>query len=221
MYWSGRKLAALTALFVFSLAAGNGVASTAQVASIVPEETTIGKDGRAQETKSAADKKEQKDHASTASVKFEIDAPREQVWKALTDFPSYPEVFKRIRSCKVTKQEGNLVYTEAYLKPQMFLKQACQHTVNDLSGKPEHLTWRMLDGNFKSVSGHWQLKPIENDTRCQVVYTISVDAGPFIPKYLTGLLLKMMQKEAVASIKSRAENSQDKASQTKTANTEG
>ena len=66
-------------------------------------------------------------------------------------------------------------------------------------------------------NGEWLLKPIENDTRCQVVYTISYDPGPFIPKPLAGMVLHMMQKEAVVAIKARAETAVEKSTQGKAA----
>lgn len=179
---------------------------------------------RASDSQSADEakvKREKQEKFATATANFEIDAPRELVWKTLTNFSDYPDIFSQIRSCKVTKQDGDLIYTESYLKPQMFLKQPCQHTVNDLSGKPAQLTWKLIDGNFKSVCGSWQLKPVENDTRCKVVYIISVDAGPFIPRPLTGILLKMMQKEAVCALKTRAETlMQERQKAAKTANSQ-
>lgn len=143
-------------------------------------------------------------HFAKAVTCFEIAAPRDAVWQTLTNFDRYPELFKRIKTCKVTKREGDLVFVESFLKSQLFLKQTCQHTVNDLGHKPDQLSWKMLDGNFKSVEGEWKLEPKDgNHTR--VTYRIEVEGGPYIPQTLVSMFLKVVQKEATTSVKSAAE----------------
>lgn len=136
---------------------------------------------------------------------FTVKAPKEVVWRILTDFNSYPRVFSRMTSCSVTKRDGNLVYVESFLKPQVMVKQQCQHTVNDLAGKPDLLRWKMLDGNFKAVEGEWRLKATNNGHQCQVRYTLALEPGAAIPKPMAGFVIKMMQKEIITSVRDVAE----------------
>ena len=140
-----------------------------------------------------------------------IKAPREYVWATLTDFPRYPDIFPRMKSCQVLKREGGLVYLETHLKQQMFVKQEIQHTVNDLSGKPDVLKWKMLDGNFKTVIDEWKIQadPQKTDS-CKVSYTLEVDPGPVIPKPMASMALKIIQKEIVANVKQVVENQFEK-----------
>lgn len=134
-----------------------------------------------------------------------IKAPKELVWRLLTDFNNYPHLFPRMKTCTVTKREGNLVYCESNLKPQIMVKQTVQHTINDLGGRPDVLRWKAVDGNFKAVEGEWSLKSTKDGRCCQVRYTLALDAGPAIPKPMVGFVIKMMQKEIVGSIKEVAE----------------
>jgi ribosome-associated toxin RatA of RatAB toxin-antitoxin module len=152
-----------------------------------------------------AQETEKSKHVARGIVQVQINAPREAVWSVLTNFSNYPEVFERIQSCKVTKKDGDLVFTESLLKPHMFLNQPCQHAVNDLTQGPNVLTWRAIDGNFKSMGGKWELRPSGTDNKCTAVYTLEVDAGNCIPTPLVGMLMKGMQKEIVASVKKTAE----------------
>jgi ribosome-associated toxin RatA of RatAB toxin-antitoxin module len=138
---------------------------------------------------------------SSSVFETTIKAPKEIVWAALTDFNRYPQIFPRMKSCQILKREGSLVYLETILKPQMFVKQECQHTINDLAGEPDILHWRMIDGNFKSVEGEWRLKPSKDKQGCLVSYTLKVDPGPIIPKPMAVMALKMVQKEIVVNIK--------------------
>lgn len=159
----------------------------------------------------AADDEKPKVKLSRSVFETTIKAPREYVWATLTDFPRYPDIFPRMKSCQVLKREGGLVYLETHLKQQMFVKQEIQHTVNDLSGKPDVLRWKMLDGNFKTVIGEWKIQadPLKADS-CKVSYTLEVDPGPVIPKPMASMALKIVQKEIVANVKQVVENQFEK-----------
>jgi ribosome-associated toxin RatA of RatAB toxin-antitoxin module len=145
-------------------------------------------------------------HGAHGVIEVQIGAPADVVWQVLTSFSSYPVVFKRIKSCRITKREGDLVFTETYLKPHLFLNQPCQHAVNDLTGAPHVLTWRALDGNFKAMGGKWELKPAKSGDGCIAKYTLEVDAGGCMPAPIVGIALRGMQREIVTSLKESAEH---------------
>lgn len=144
--------------------------------------------------------KNSKTKLAKATIEVKVHAPKEFVWRALTDFSRYPRIFPKVRTCQVLKREGDLVYIESFLKPQLFVNQQCQHTINDLKGKPDTLRWKMVDGTFKSVEGQWQLKASSNND-CLISYTLEVDPGPAIPRPVANMALKMTQKEIVGNIK--------------------
>lgn len=177
-----------------AIAAATGGNTTTTVASALPEQSASGKLNK---------------HLSSGVTRVEINAPPQVVWQVLTDFSKYPQVFEKIKSCRVTKREGNLVFTETYLHPHMFLNQPCQHVVNDLTCGPQLLTWQALDGNFKAMEGAWQLKPAGCADHCIAVYTLSVDAGGVIPSPIVGLVLRGVQKDVLTAVKKSAESSYD------------
>jgi ribosome-associated toxin RatA of RatAB toxin-antitoxin module len=143
---------------------------------------------------------------SRLSTDIVINAPQQFVWDRLVNFNSYPTLFPRLKTCQVVKKEGNLVYIESYLKPQMFINQPCQHTINDLEDKPDTLKWKLTDGNFKAVEGEWKLRSIDDGQHTDVRYTMEVDPGPLIPRPIINLALKMVQREAVNNVKSAVEH---------------
>ncbi|MBC7999920.1 MAG: hypothetical protein IAF58_18340 [Leptolyngbya sp.] len=161
---------------------------------------------QAKETAHAAEKKE-KDEAKNiaeSSVSTIISSEQGLVWKTLTSFERYPQIFKRIKSSAVTKREGELVYVETYLKPAMFVKQPLQHTVNNLSACPGQLRWQQLDGNFKHIEGSWEIVP-EDSNRTKVIYTLHVDAGSLVPPSMVSFFLSFVQKEVLAQLKQYVE----------------
>ncbi len=140
-----------------------------------------------------------------ATVEVQINAPVSKVWAILTDFKNYPVIFSKIETCNVLKCNKSLVYIESFLKPQMFVKQTCQHTVNDLSQGPNRLSWYMLDGNFQYLEGSWQLLPQAEGKICKAIYTIKTIPGSVIPKGLVNVALSMIQHEVVNSLKMACE----------------
>ena len=142
---------------------------------------------------------------SRASTDIVINAPQQFVWDHLVNFAEYPKLFPRLKTCQVVKKQGDLVYIESLLKPQMFVTQPCQHTINDLEDKPDTLKWKLTDGNFKAVEGEWKLKAIDDGLHTQVRYTMEVDPGPLIPRPVIVMALKMVQHEAVNNVKATVE----------------
>jgi ribosome-associated toxin RatA of RatAB toxin-antitoxin module len=143
---------------------------------------------------------------SKASTECVILAPQQFVWDRLTNFAVYPKLFPRLKTCQVLKKEGDLVYIESLLKPQMFVTQPCQHTINDLEDKPDSLKWKLTDGNFKAVEGEWELDSIDGGQHTKVKYTMEVDPGPLIPRPVIVLALKMVQHEAISGVKAMVEH---------------
>ena len=143
---------------------------------------------------------------SKASTEIVIMAPQQFVWDRLTNFTVYPKLFPRLKTCQVLKKEGDLVFIESLLKPQMFVSQPCQHTINDLQDKPDSLKWKLTDGNFKAVEGEWELDSIDDGQHTKVKYTMEVDPGPLIPRPIIVMALKMVQREAITGVKAMVEN---------------
>lgn len=144
-----------------------------------------------------------------ATVKMVINAPPEKVWSSLVDFPHYPQIFKRMRTCAVVKQQGDLVWLESNLKPQFFVRRTYNRAVTDLAGKPMVLNFHTLDEKYDSVRGRWELSPAYDEQHCQVTYTVEMAPGAMVPECMISLVLKFVQKEIVDELKDWVESSTD------------
>jgi ribosome-associated toxin RatA of RatAB toxin-antitoxin module len=187
------------------------------IANVQPQEpeakkgnATASDEGNGKEAQSyfEQERKARKRKYAHSSSTVYIYAPQAIVWKVLIDFEHYPEYFKRIDTCHITKREHGLLFAETYLKPQMFVKKLCQHTVSDISQGPNYLQWKMLDGNFTSVVGSWKLsttKDKKGESVCEAEYTLEADPGPVIPSPLVSFLLHQVEHEVVTSFKKACE----------------
>ena len=88
----------------------------------------------------------------------------------------------------------------------------CQQAVNDLGGKPNVLNWKLIDGNFKSVKGKWELSTTPGASKCAIIYTLIVDPGPIVPKFLVSFVLHNLQKEIILALQEWLETTKVSAS---------
>lgn len=139
-----------------------------------------------------------------SSVSITIAADPPEVWKTIIGFEEYPAIFKRIKTSAVTKKEGDYIFVETCLKPQMFVKNQMQHTVSYIANAPKTLNWKQLDGNFKHVDGSWHLDSVAGG-KTNLTYTLHVDAGPIVPPSMVSFFLKFVQKEVVGQLKAYIE----------------
>lgn len=135
-----------------------------------------------------------------SSVSITIAAQPAEVWKTIISFEEYPAIFKRIKTSQVTRKEGDYIYVETCLKPQMFVKNQMQHTVSCITNGPKSLNWKQLDGNFKHVDGSWHLDSVDGG-KTNLTYTLHVDAGTIVPPSMVSFFLKFVQKEVVGQLK--------------------
>lgn len=130
------------------------------------------------------------------------------VCNALVRFEDYPRIFKRIKTSEITKREGDLIFVETYLKPQMFVKNNVQHTVTNIADSPHRINWKQLDGNFKHVDGSWNLTAVDGG-KTKLRYTLHVDAGTLVPPSMVAFFLKFVQNEIVKQLKQYVEQQEN------------
>lgn len=139
-----------------------------------------------------------------SAVDIMIASTPTNVWNALVKFENYPRIFKRIKTSEIIKRDGDLIYVETYLKPQMFVKNAVQHTVTNIADSPHRINWKQLDGNFKHVDGSWELAA-QGGGKTKLTYTLHVDAGAMVPPSMVSFFLKFVQNEIVKQLKQYVE----------------
>lgn len=136
-----------------------------------------------------------------------IGAPSDFVWSKLTNFEEHSQCFKRLKSTKVLRRDGNFVYLEVILKRQLFISKITQHTIAEVDNDNKVLRWRLLDGNFRAASGLWQLLASNDGKITSVRYTLSVNAHKILPPSLVSTALRVVQGEVLEAFKKYCESS--------------
>ncbi|MCZ7586129.1 MAG: SRPBCC family protein [Deltaproteobacteria bacterium] len=135
-----------------------------------------------------------------------IDAPPDKVMAALDSFETYPSWMPNTKQTKVVKREGNRVDVEFELSiVGSQVTYTCIHEVNKDAGT---VRWRMDDAkpkkNVADSVGAWVVKA-HGDGKSIVAYTVAVDTGMSVPKFIQNWLTNTSLKKVVKSVRDKVE----------------
>lgn len=127
-----------------------------------------------------------------------IEASPEKVWKTITDYPKFPEVFSNMKELKVVKEEGGTSQIQG-LAHTFLGDYPFEITVKHQSSEKEFkASWDQATDLLKVNRGSWTLTPIENQTL--VVYTLELEVKSF-PKFLVRDFLLTQLKPTLLAVK--------------------
>jgi ribosome-associated toxin RatA of RatAB toxin-antitoxin module len=120
----------------------------------------------------------------SGSSSAEIDAPLEQVWKAVEDVEKAPDWQGGMKDLHVLEQDGEgrpiVVETEADAKVT-----TVKTRVRFSYAGPTRLSWTQEKGDFKSIDGSWELEDL-GDSRTRATYALTGDTGRMLGMVIRG-----------------------------------
>jgi len=135
----------------------------------------------------------------------------EAVWHTLTDYPAFPEYMPHVLESKIQRQEGDVSWI--VIKFSVTLKNVnyMLRIVHECNLKPWKIAWSRVEGDLKSIDGHYVLHEIPEGTRLE--YSEMVDSGWFVPGFIQEALIKRSIPnlyKAVAERSAKYESDQSK-----------
>jgi len=129
------------------------------------------------------------EHKQFVTAGIWINAPREEVWKLVTDFVRYPEFFPEVETVMVLKSEGNARDVLHKVKSGIsVLPLRFSYTLRFVLEPPGRMTWSLVGGDLKFSDGSWELYEMEGGKETVVFYRITYE---IVPK---GFLVKTVIK---------------------------
>ena len=144
---------------------------------------------------------------------FIVAAPREDIWKALTDYRNFPRIFKGTQSAKVKKQGANWTDVEIVFKKKSmgFINLTYKYVFHrEYHPEEQRLTWQRLKGDFSVIEGFWQVSDTDRPGHLLLVYESYLDGQWFFP---ARIVRNAALKEAVdmsANVRDWVENKMKK-----------
>ncbi|MBX7100818.1 MAG: SRPBCC family protein [Myxococcaceae bacterium] len=137
-----------------------------------------------------------------ATRSITINAPRETVFKVVSDYERYPEFLPEVKAIRTFNRQGNQVdvqYTAEIVK-------TIKYTLRLSEDKPAKLSWAFIEGEFmKDNKGGWQLEDLGNG-QTKATYSIEVTLGALVPKTIVNALVDTQLPKMLESFKRRAES---------------
>ncbi len=110
---------------------------------------------------------------------FLVEATREEIWDLLTDYERFKETFQGIREMQVLEENENGAVIIFKIRVSML---PFNYTLQRNYERPnERLSWRKIDGNFRHISGSWEIRPGPSDGIHEVIYESFLDVGFLVP----------------------------------------
>ncbi|MBI2345957.1 MAG: SRPBCC family protein [Deltaproteobacteria bacterium] len=136
-----------------------------------------------------------------ATQSIRIAAPREHVYRVITDFGRYPEFLPEIKG--VTIDEETKAEVTVTFSAQIFVP--LHYTLRFRLAPPELMEWGWVKGQvMRDNSGSWRLKATR-DGGTEATYTVDIRFGPLVPGMVSETLAMSTLPSTLKRFKKRAE----------------
>jgi ribosome-associated toxin RatA of RatAB toxin-antitoxin module len=120
----------------------------------------------------------------SGSSAAEVDAPIERCWALVEDVAIAPEWQGGLERMDVVERdgEGRVLIADALSDAKL---RKVKTRVRFKYEGPARLSWKMLEGELKSMEGSWELEDLGGG-RTRATYSVAVDPGGHIPRLIRG-----------------------------------
>lgn len=116
-----------------------------------------------------------------------VEAPRDQVFTILTDYPAYKSWLPGCESSVITASNGATVDTEVVVNSMKRMTLGLRFE----AVPTQVLNFRMISGkDMKAYAGSYRLMDSADGQGTVVVAELEIDAGPMAPKFLVDRMVK-------------------------------
>jgi ribosome-associated toxin RatA of RatAB toxin-antitoxin module len=118
-----------------------------------------------------------------------IDAPVRAVWNALTDCQSATQIMPGLVGCKVMQHGENVDIVQQQVKLSWYLP-TFTYVFRIHYSRYSRIEFQRIGGSFKEMEGCWTFESYPNSSHTLAVYSVHMDPGFWIPRWLTRHLLR-------------------------------
>jgi ribosome-associated toxin RatA of RatAB toxin-antitoxin module len=129
-----------------------------------------------------------------------IEAPREHVFKVLSDFSQYELWLPGCKQSKIITAQESVVETEFVIKSIKTMTMGLRFELVPV----ESMMFRMIKGtDLKSYQGSWRLMDAADGSGTVVIGEIEMDAGAMVPGFMVSRMAKKAIEETVSALRRR------------------
>ena len=149
----------------------------------------------------------QSEHQPRGSVEAVvwIDAPAEAIWRIMTDCDAAPEFIPGLKACRVLESGDDWEVIRHDVK-WMWLFPKVAYVFRADYQIHRQITFRRLRGDLREMKGMWRLRPMAEGRHTIVHYSVYLDPGFFVPRWIVRRSLKKNLPAVLAALRNRVED---------------
>ncbi len=132
-----------------------------------------------------------------------IDDAPEKVWKVMVNpFEFERKISPRMSKVEVIEDEESKTVLRCSMEIGFFIP-SVTYMVESHYEKFSHVVFRRVGGMFKDFHGSWILIAHDNSTRTEIRYSMYIDTGMPVPKWLVREAVKMELPKTLTALRTR------------------
>lgn len=132
-----------------------------------------------------------------------IDEPPEKVWKVMVNpFEFERKISPRMTKVEVIEDEESKTVLRCSMEIGFFIP-SITYVVESQYEKFRQVSFRRIGGVFKDFLGSWILIPHDNATRTEIRYSMYIDTGMPVPKWIVREAVKMELPKTLTALRTR------------------
>lgn len=141
----------------------------------------------------------------SASERVRIEAPAERCWAVATDYESYPEWVRDVKSAVVVARDDERRATRVEFRAAALGKSIRYVLAYDYSEAPDAFSWSLVEGDMlRRLDGTYRFVPEDGSTR--VHYDLAVELAVPLPGLLKRRAAGIVMGSALKELKQRVES---------------
>lgn len=142
--------------------------------------------------------------ADNVKDSIDIQATAEEIFEVAADYENYPKWQDQVKKVEILETDEDGYGTAVYYEVDAVVKKLSYTLEYDYQGWPKYFTWKLRDGDVKSLRGKYTFEEFDDVT--EVVYEISIDPGFKVPSMLKRRGEKQIVATALKGLKKRVES---------------
>ena len=129
---------------------------------------------------------------------IEVSAPRERMFRVVTDYESYPDFLPEMEEVTVLSRAAGVVEAEFVLR----IVKRVAYRLRLVEEAHSKVSWTLLSGDLRENKGSWSLE--DSDGGCRVTYSATVEVGMFVPGAIQARLVGEQLTQMLGAFADRA-----------------
>jgi coenzyme Q-binding protein COQ10 len=141
-------------------------------------------------------------HGRSVQAAILINSPVQQIWNVIIDCERAPEYIPNLKSCKFLQRGENTAIIEQEVKVSWLLPKIT-YIYQSIYQKFRRIDFKRISGDLKDLEGSWSLEQADSGQQTIVVYSVFLDPGFFVPKWLVRQTLQKDLPDVLLALRRR------------------